>query len=67
MVFHSISSGGISLPRCTRISILELPAGPVLHGSVASIGGGHLCELLIGLHMYAVYDQGFVWGDSFPF
>ncbi len=32
MVFHSKESGCISLPRCKRISMLELPTGPVLHG-----------------------------------
>jgi hypothetical protein len=63
MVFHSKASGCISLPRCIRISMLELPTGPVLHGSVASIDGGHPCGLMRGFHRYAGYDPGFVRGD----
>ncbi len=34
MVFYSKSSGGISLPRFIRISMLDLSTGPVLHVSV---------------------------------
>jgi hypothetical protein len=64
---HSILSGGISLPKCTRTSILELLAEPVLHGSVASIGGERRCGPLIRLRRYAEYDPGFVRGDPSPF
>jgi hypothetical protein len=65
-VFHPKSSEGISLLRCTRISLLETPAGSVLHGSGASIGGEHLCGLMRGLRKRAEYEKGFVRGDPYP-
>jgi hypothetical protein len=57
MVFHPRSSRDTSLRRCIRISILEMSAGPVLHGSTVSIGGEDLCGLLIGLRTCDVYDR----------
>ena len=56
-------SVGISLPICTKASILELLAVPAQHGSVASIGGEHRYGLLIGLRKYAGYALDFVRGD----
>jgi hypothetical protein len=66
MVFHSKVSGVISLPRCIRISMLELSNGPVLHKSVYIIGVGYLCGILIRIHRYAGCDPGFLRGDPFP-
>jgi hypothetical protein len=63
MVYHSILSGGISLPKYTRTSILELLAGPVLHGSITNIGGDHRYGRLIRIRRYAEYDPSFVRGD----
>ena len=48
-------SGDISLPICTRTSILELLVVPDLHGPVSSIGGEHRYGLLIGLRKYVGY------------
>jgi hypothetical protein len=62
MVHHSIMSGGISLPKCTRTSTLELISVLVLHESVASIGGEHRCGMLIRLRRCAGYDPRFVRG-----
>ena len=63
MVYHSIMSGDISLPICTRTSILELIVVPALHGSVVSIGGEHQYGLPIRLRKYVGYALKFVLGD----
>jgi hypothetical protein len=66
MVYHSIMSGDISLPKCTRTSTLDLIVVLVLHESVVIIGGEHRCGLLIRFHMCAGYDPRFVRGDPSP-
>ena len=66
MVYHSIMSGGISLPKYTRTSTVDLITVLVLHELVTNIGDEHRCGLLIRLHRCAGYDPRFVRGDPSP-
>ena len=60
MICHSILSGDISLPKCTKTSILELLTVLTHHGSVVSIGDEHQCGLVIMFHRCVGYALRFL-------